>query len=178
MVIKKQLKKKPGKSVRPVKKNSSNSKKNKKIVKKNPSLRSPSVRTSTTLVETRTVIVGGSSISMSDQQLSEPRSIFDLAMSSIDGETMIGDLLVVFPRTREIFMKHGVNFDVEEAGYVYMTLNVFSALHGLKINTLIDDLVMKSKEVPIPLAPPAVSPLPKQGQVSRQHEVATVASAP
>lgn len=82
---------------------------------------------------------------------------------SIDGETTIGDLLVAFPKTRDVLMKHGLRFDVEEAGYLYMTLSVFSAIHGHSTNTLVEQLVVVSKEPPPqptqqPLRPIAAAP--------------------
>ena len=75
-------------------------------------------------------------------------SVFSIELGNISGETTIGDLIVVFPRTRQVLMKHGLRFDVEEAGYIYMTLNVFSALHGLGLTNLIQELVTTSKEPP------------------------------
>lgn len=82
---------------------------------------------------------------------------------SIDGETTIGDLLVAFPRTRDILMKHGLRFDVEEAGYLYMTLSVFSAIHGHSTSSLVEQLVVASKEPPpqptqLPLRPISAVP--------------------
>lgn len=54
-------------------------------------------------------------------------------------------------------MKHGLRFEVEEAGYLYMTLNVFSAIHGLTLTGLLEELDVASKELPLPpLAPPPV----------------------
>ena len=82
-------------------------------------------------------------------------SVFSIELERIDGETTIGDLIVVFPRTRDVLLKHGLRFDVEDAGYIYMTLNVFSALHGLKLTGLIQELTVASKEVPV--QPPAQS---------------------
>jgi len=79
-----------------------------------------------------------------------------LPIRTIDGETTIGDLIVAFPRTRDILMKHGLRFDVEEAGYLYMTLSVFSAIHGHSTNSLVEQLVVISKEPPLP---PAMVPL-------------------
>lgn len=81
--------------------------------------------------------------------------VFGIELERIDGETTIGDLIVVFPRTRDVLLKHGLRFDVEDAGYIYMTLSVFSALHGLKLNGLIQELTVASKEVPV--QPPAQS---------------------
>jgi hypothetical protein len=84
------------------------------------------------------------------------RPVFSIEIGSIGGETTIGDLIVAFPRTRDVLMKHGLRFDVEEAGYLYMTLNVFSAIHGLTTNTLVQELHTASKEPP---PPPAAQPL-------------------
>ena len=81
--------------------------------------------------------------------------VFTIEIDSIRAETTIGDLIVVFPKTRDVLMKHGLRFDVEEAGYLYMTLNVFSAIHGLVLTGLLQELDIASKELPLPpLAPP------------------------
>jgi len=81
--------------------------------------------------------------------------VFTIEIDSIRAETTIGDLIVAFPRTRDVLMKHGLRFDVEEAGYLYMTLNVFSAIHGLVLTGLLQELDIASKELPLPpLAPP------------------------
>jgi hypothetical protein len=79
--------------------------------------------------------------------------VFSIEIGSIGGETTIGDLIVAFPRTRDVLMKHGLRFDVEEAGYLYMTLNVFSAIHGLTTNSLVQELHTASKELSPPAAP-------------------------
>jgi hypothetical protein len=84
--------------------------------------------------------------------------VFTIEIDSIKGETTIGDLIVAFPRTRDVLMKHGMSFDVEEAGYLYMTLNVFSAIHGLVLHGLIQELDIISKE---PVLPPLAQP-PRQ----------------
>jgi hypothetical protein len=90
--------------------------------------------------------------------------VFSIEIDSISGETTIGDLIVAFPRTRDVLMKHGLRFDVEEAGYLYMTLNVFSAIHGVTSNNLIQELHTASKEPPEPpaqtLRPIAAPPTP------------------
>lgn len=89
------------------------------------------------------------------------RRVFTIEIDSIKGETTIGDLIVAFPRTRDVLMKHGMRFDVEEAGYLYMTLNVFSAIHGLAVHGLIQELDIISKEpIPQPIAQPLRQPLP------------------
>ena len=90
-----------------------------------------------------------------------PSRIFSIDLGTINGDTTIGDLIVAFPRTREVLMKHGLRFDVEEAGYLYMTLNVFSAIHGLTTHNLVQELDVASKAPPpIPLAAPPVRPIP------------------
>src|SRR5436305_2438715 len=81
--------------------------------------------------------------------------VFSIKIGSINGETTIGDLIVAFPRTRDVLMKHGLRFDVEDAGYLYMTLNIFSAIHGLALTGFLQELDVASKELPLPpLAPP------------------------
>ncbi len=77
---------------------------------------------------------------------------FKIAVDQIDGDTIIGDLLVVFPRTREVFQKYGLRLDVEDAGDIYMTLDAFAAMQGIKTETLIRDLTEASREPP-PQAP-------------------------
>lgn len=86
--------------------------------------------------------------------------VFSIEIDSISGETTIGDLIVAFPRTRDILMKHGLRFDVEEAGYLYMTLNVFSAIHGVTSSNLIQELHTASKEIPPPPTPPLRAAVP------------------
>jgi hypothetical protein len=76
--------------------------------------------------------------------------VFTIEIDSIRAETTIGDLIVAFPRTRDVLMKHGLSFNVEEAGYLYMTLNVFSAIHGLALTGLLQELDVASKEMPLP----------------------------
>ena len=89
-------------------------------------------------------------------------SVFSIELGNISGETTIGDLIVVFPRTRQVLMKHGLRFDVEEAGYIYMTLNVFSALHGLGLTNLIQELVTTSREPPPQPLPQPSPQIPAQ----------------
>lgn len=152
-MVKKQLTKRRPKTLRkskkPVKKSSK-----KAIQTSKPSPKLSNIPAS--LIKTKAIILAGESTSIIGTP--ETRPAFDITLSDIDGDTTIGDLLVVFPRTRDVLFKHGVSFDVEEAGYVYMTLNVFSALHGVKINNLIDELVIASKEVLTqPQQPPQAS---------------------
>jgi hypothetical protein len=83
-------------------------------------------------------------------QIPDNSRVFTIEIDSIRAETTIGDLIVAFPRTRGVLMKHGLRFDVEEAGYLYMTLNVFSAIHGLVLTGLLQELDVASKELPLP----------------------------
>lgn len=76
--------------------------------------------------------------------------VFTIEIDSIRAETTIGDLIVAFPKTRDVLLKHGLSFDVEEAGYLYMTLSVFSAIHGLVLTGLLQELDVASKEMPLP----------------------------
>lgn len=73
---------------------------------------------------------------------------FKISIDRIDGDTVIGDLIVVFPRTRGVLQKHGLRLDVEDAGDIYMTLEAFAALQGAKTETLIQELQEASKEPP------------------------------
>src|SRR5438067_4318584 len=86
------------------------------------------------------------------QALADSR-VFTIEIDSIRADTTIGDLIVAFPRTRDVLMKHGLRFDVEEAGYLYMTLNVFSAIHGLAAGSLVQELHNVSLQPP--LQPPS-----------------------
>lgn len=150
----KKIKKNQTRAARKAKKNEKKSKKITPAVK--PSRKTPSIPVS--IVESKTIILAGMSTGVIG--IPEPHPIFEIELSDINGDTTIGDLLVVFPRTRDILFKHGVSFDVEEAGYVYMTLNVFSAMHDLKINSLLEELVTASKEPP----PPAQLPQSQTGR--------------
>ncbi len=73
---------------------------------------------------------------------------FKISIDRIDGDTVIGDLIVVFPRTRGVLQKHGLRLNVEDAGDIYMTLEAFAALQGAKTETLIQELEEASKEPP------------------------------
>ncbi len=78
---------------------------------------------------------------------------FKITLERIDPRTIIGDLIVVFPTTREVLRKHGLRLDVEHAGDIYMTLEAFAALLGLKTGNLIEELKEASKEPPPPIFP-------------------------
>ena len=97
----------------------------------------------------------------SPSQAFDDSPVFTIEIDSIRAETTIGDLIVAYPRTRDVLMKHGLRFDVEEAGYLYMTLNVFSAIHGLVLTGLLQELDVASKEMPLPpLAAPVRQIIP------------------
>src|SRR5438046_3883581 len=66
--------------------------------------------------------------------------VFSIKIGSINGETTNVHLIVAFPVTRDGLMKHGLRFDVDDAGYLYMTLNIFSAIHGFAAGTVVKDL--------------------------------------
>ncbi len=78
---------------------------------------------------------------------------FKIIVNRIEGETIIGDLIVVFPRTREVLRQHGLNLDVEEAGDIYMSLDAFAALQGLKTDVLVEELEIASKVPPLSQPP-------------------------
>ena len=73
---------------------------------------------------------------------------FKISIDRIDGNTVIGDLIVVFPRTRGVLQKHGLRLNVEDAGDIYMSLEAFAALQGVKTEALIQELEEASKEPP------------------------------
>ena len=72
----------------------------------------------------------------------------EISVDRIERETVIGDLIVVFPRTRGVLQKHGLRLDVEHAGDIYMTLDAFAALQGVKTENLIQELTEASKQPP------------------------------
>src|SRR5712664_1177942 len=81
-----------------------------------------------------------------------PQASVRITVEKINGETSIGDLLVAFPRTREILVRNGLRLEAEDAGDIYMTLDAFSALNGLKTESLVQELVEVAKE-PSPQQP-------------------------
>jgi len=87
---------------------------------------------------------------------------FKVTVDRIEGETTIGDLIVVFPWTRETLFKHGLNLDVDEAGDIYMSLSAFAAIHGLKTESLVRELVEVSRQPP----PPKPQPTPTAAQLA------------
>ncbi|HEV2119745.1 MAG TPA: hypothetical protein VGS11_06545 [Candidatus Bathyarchaeia archaeon] len=79
-----------------------------------------------------------------------------VTIESIRGDTAIGDLLVTFPRTREVLVRNGLRLEAEDAGDIYMTLDAFSAMNGLKTEGLVVEIVEVAKE---PLPQPAAAQL-------------------
>ncbi len=80
-----------------------------------------------------------------------------ILLDKIDGETVLGDLIVAFPWTREVLRKYGLRLDVEEAGDIYMSVEAFAALRNLEPASLVHELVESSKQPPQP--PQTVIPL-------------------
>jgi hypothetical protein len=83
-----------------------------------------------------------------------------ITIESIRGETAIGDLLVAFPRTREVLVRNGLRLEAEDAGDIYMTLDAFSALNGLKTEILVQDIVVIAREPPIQQTVPQLAAAP------------------
>ena len=81
-----------------------------------------------------------------------------ITVANIRGDTTIGDLLVTFPRTREVLVRMGLKLEAEEAGDIYMTLDAFSAMNGLKTEKLVVDIVEGAKEPPPQLTVPQLTP--------------------
>jgi hypothetical protein len=77
-----------------------------------------------------------------------------ITIENIRGETPIGDLLVSFPRTRDVLVRNGLRLEAEDAGDIYMTIEAFAALNGLKTEGLVQDIVIIAKE------PPPQQPIP------------------
>lgn len=75
-----------------------------------------------------------------------------VTIGTIRGDTAIGDLLVAFPRTRDVLVRKGLRLEAEDAGDIYMTLDAFSAMNGLKTENLVLDIVQVAKE-PVPQPP-------------------------
>ena len=79
-----------------------------------------------------------------------------VTVENIRGDTSIGDLLVFFPRTREVLARKGLRLEAEDAGDIYMTLDVFSAMNGIEIRGLVQEIVEVAKEPAIPQSTPQV----------------------
>ncbi len=85
---------------------------------------------------------------------------YKVTIDNIRGDTAIGDLLVAFPRTREVFVKKGLRLEAEDAGDIYMNLDAFSAMNGLETEGLVRELVETAKEPPFQQVPPQLAAPP------------------
>lgn len=96
--------------------------------------------------------------------IAEPpvRERYVITVENIRGETAIGDLLVMFPRTRDVLVRKGLRLEAEDAGDIYMTLDAFSAMNGLEIVSLVQEIVQVAREPPPqpPVAQVVVTPIP------------------
>jgi hypothetical protein len=80
-----------------------------------------------------------------------------VTLENIHGDTLIGDLLVAFPWTRDVLAKKGLRLEAEEAGDIYMSLEAFSAMNGLTVQTLVEDVTIVAREPPQQPASPLVA---------------------
>jgi hypothetical protein len=77
-----------------------------------------------------------------------------VTVGTIRGDTVIGDLLVAFPRTRDVLVRTGLRLEAEDAGDIYMTLDAFSAMNDLRTEKLVLEIVEVAKEpLPQPVVP-------------------------
>ena len=84
-----------------------------------------------------------------------------ILVEKIDGETVVGDLIVAFPWTREVLKKYGLRLEVEEAGDIFMSVDAFAALRNLEPASLVHELVESSKQPPqLPQPPPPLVAAP------------------
>lgn len=107
-------------------------------------------------------------VSNSPHTLQEPirpephvREQYIVTVENIRGETAIGDLLVTFPHTRDVLVKKGLKLEAEDAGDIYMTLDAFSAMNGLQVVSLVEEIVQVARDPPhLPLTQIIVAPTP------------------
>ena len=93
-------------------------------------------------------------------QVEPARERYVITAENIRGDTAIGDLLVTFPRTREVLVRKGLRLEAEDAGDIYMTLDAFSAMNGLEIARLVLEIVEVAREAPPqPVAQIAAPPI-------------------
>lgn len=85
-----------------------------------------------------------------------------VTVENIRGDTAIGDLLVTFPRTREVLVRRGLRLEAEDAGDIYMTLDAFSAMNGVAIVSLVQEIVEVAKAPPpqLPVVQVVAAPIP------------------
>lgn len=93
-------------------------------------------------------------------RLPEVRERYVVTIESIRGDTAIGDLIVTFPRTRDVLARKGLRLEAEDAGDIYMTLDVFSAMNGLEAANLVQEIVQVAKEPVAPAPQIAAPPIP------------------
>jgi hypothetical protein len=97
--------------------------------------------------EAKSTTVDTSKISQEPFRVEPPaRERRSITVENIRGDTVVGDLLVTFPRTREVLVTNGLKLEAEDAGDIYMTLDAFSAMNGLKTERLVEELVEAAKE--------------------------------
>ena len=93
-------------------------------------------------------------------RLPDVRERFVVTIESIRGDTAIGDLIVTFPRTRDVLARKGLRLEAEDAGDIYMTLDVFSAMNGLETANLVQEIVQVAREPVIPPPQIVAPPIP------------------
>ena len=105
-------------------------------------------------------VVGSQVDELRLQAVPKVRERYVVTVENIRGDTSIGDLLVTFPRTRDVLARKGLRLEAEDAGDIYMTLDVFSAMNGLETATLVQEIVEVAKEPTIPPTQLATPPIP------------------
>lgn len=103
-------------------------------------------------LETRRPAIPATVVRQPPQAEPPARESFRITIEDIRGDTAIGDLLVSFPRTREVLVRKGLRLEAEDAGDIYMNLDAFSAMNGLKTESLLQELVETAREL-TPQAP-------------------------
>ena len=129
----------------------------KRLVKKSKAAKPAKTRSVTKKIEPKKPLASPVQVIRSPTSLEPPvmeRS--RITIGTIRGDTAIGDLLVTFPRTRDVLVRMGLRLEAEDAGDIYMTLDAFSAMKGLKTEKLVLDIVEVAKE---PLPQPQVPQL-------------------
>ncbi len=82
-------------------------------------------------------------------------------MENIRGEDEVGELIVNFPANRDVLVKKGMKLEAEDAGEIYMTLDAFSAMNGLQVVSLVEEIVQVARDPPhLPLTQIIVAPTP------------------
>lgn len=84
------------------------------------------------------------------------RERYVITVEDIRGDTSIGDLIVFFPRTRDVLARKGLRLEAEDAGDIYMTLDAFSAMNGIEIRSLVQEIVEVAKAPPIQQPSPQI----------------------